>query len=249
MKWKELKFLIVLFLVLAFIFFYFASKEQMPYSQAKKEMNQLKSRYVETKQKDVKKDEVEEATTYEIDFAGLQTINQEIIAWIRIPGTSIDYPVLRSGDPEYYLYHNYQKEVDVVGSIFMDSRNSPEFVSAHTILYGHNMITTQMFSELPNYADISYLMKRRIIEVYQPGLYREYEIISAYETSVEAADYQVLFESQEEWDTWLKTSFKRKEDSEKVLTLSTCTNAGGVRERFVVHAKLIREECTENRGF
>ncbi|MCP1110267.1 class B sortase [Ohessyouella blattaphilus] len=247
MRWKELKFLVILFLVMAFVFFYFAAKEQEPYSEAKKHTDSLKSLYV-VEDKEEENPEVMSPPRW-IDFASLQAINPEIVAWIHIQGTTIDYPVLRSEDSEFYLYHDYQKEVSTIGSIFMDSGNQADFSSRHTILYGHNMTTTQMFSELANYEDEGYLLGRNIIELYLPHYYCKYEIISAYETSTDSEDFQIQFESGEEYIDWIKDRVLSDRAGEKVLTLSTCTNAGGVKERFVVHSRLIEEMGIGNRGF
>lgn len=77
--------------------------------------------------------------TVTVDFEALKKINREIIAWIRIPDTGIDYPVVQGADNEYYLKHTFKKTEHVAGSIFLDKDNSPDFSNRKSILYGHNM--------------------------------------------------------------------------------------------------------------
>ncbi|MFR2213338.1 MAG: sortase domain-bontaining protein [Ruminococcus sp.] len=72
-------------------------------------------------------------------------MNPEIIAWIRIPDTRIDYPVVQGTDNEYYLKHTFKKTEHVAGSIFLDKDNSPDFSNRKSILYGHNMKDGSMF--------------------------------------------------------------------------------------------------------
>lgn len=84
-------------------------------------------------------DEPEKETGKEIDFEGLRKINEDLVAWIQIPGIGVDYPVVQGEDNEYYLYHTFQKENNKAGSIFLDYRNHDDFTDRRVILYGHNM--------------------------------------------------------------------------------------------------------------
>ena len=86
--------------------------------------------------------------TVTVDFEALKKINPEIIAWIRIPDTKIDYPVVQGTDNEYYLKHTFKKTEHVAGSIFLDKDNSPDFSNRKTILYGHNMKDGSIFQGL-----------------------------------------------------------------------------------------------------
>ncbi len=96
-------------------------------------------------------DEPEKETGKEIDFEGLRKINEDLVAWIQIPGIGVDYPVVQGEDNEYYLYHTFQKENNKAGSIFLDYRNHDDFTDRRVILYGHNMKDGSMFSNLKQY--------------------------------------------------------------------------------------------------
>ena len=74
----------------------------------------------ETTEDDKEKEKPEETVT--VDFAALQEINPDVVAWIRIPGV-LEYPVVRGEDNSYYLNHTVQKTYNIAGSIFLDYRN------------------------------------------------------------------------------------------------------------------------------
>lgn len=94
--------------------------------------------------------------TVTVDFETLKKINPEIIAWIRIPDTRIDYPVVQGMDNEYYLKHTFKKTEHVAGSIFLDKDNNPDFSNRKSILYGHNMKDGSMFQGLHKYENEQY---------------------------------------------------------------------------------------------
>jgi sortase B len=72
-----------------------------------------------------------------IDILRLRELNSDIVGWIRIPDTDIDYPILQGSDNDYYLSRNYLGEFAVAGSIFLDYRN--DFGDDFLIIYGHSM--------------------------------------------------------------------------------------------------------------
>ena len=106
--------------------------------------------------------------TVTVDFEALKKINREIIAWIRIPDTGIDYPVVQGADNEYYLKHTFKKTEHVAGSIFLDKDNSPDFSNRKSILYGHNMKDGSMFQGLHKYENEQYLEIHNKVYLYLP---------------------------------------------------------------------------------
>lgn len=103
-----------------------------------------------------------------VDFDALKKLNPEIIAWIRIPNTKIDYPVVQGTDNEYYLKHTFKKTEHVAGSIFLDKDNSPDFSNRKSILYGHNMKDGSMFQGLHKYENGQYLETHNKVFLYLP---------------------------------------------------------------------------------
>lgn len=85
------------------------------------------------------------------DFDGLKQINQDIYAWIQIPDTQVNYPVLQSSTDNKYLDINIDGVSSVSGSIYSNACNSKEFDDYITVLYGHNMKSGEMFGSLHNF--------------------------------------------------------------------------------------------------
>lgn len=75
----------------------------------------------------------------EVDFSVLREINPDIVAWIYIEGTKINYPIVQGGDNSYYLKHLFSGEWNGSGCIFLDFRNDTSFADRHSIIYGHHM--------------------------------------------------------------------------------------------------------------
>lgn len=190
-----------------------------------------------------------------VDFEALQEMNPDIYAWITIPGTQIDYPVLQSStDNSYYLNHSAEKKESVSGAIFSENYNSKEFDDYITVLYGHNMKNGTMFRGLHQYTDRGFLQENREIIIYLPDAVLKYEIFAAYLTD----DRHILFYydqgktednrkafindilSHRTMESSLDTDAPVDTDS-KILTLSTCHKAGKDK-RYVVQAYLVEEQ-------
>lgn len=84
-----------------------------------------------------------------VDFAALWEQNEDVYAWITVPGTLVDYPVLQHpSDDEYYLHHTIDHVEGLPGSIYSETVNAKDFTDMNTILYGHNMKNDTMFGSL-----------------------------------------------------------------------------------------------------
>lgn len=181
-------------------------------------------------------------------IASLLTINKDIVGWIEVPGTSVDYPIVQSDDNDYYLTHDIQGEYTRYGSIFMNYNNTDDFSDNNTIMFGHNFYgSSVMFSTLNSIDTDTWLSDENNYIITIDTLYDtlEYEIFSYYVTDVttdylttnyinplDTLEFFVMLEDRSEYDFDVKLSY----DS-KIITLSTCANSG--TQRFVVHAVLI----------
>lgn len=107
-----------------------------------------------------------------IDYAAqltkLQKQYPDIVGWVQVPGTVIDYPILQSdeSDPEYYLYRNYEKEYSKYGSIFASSDSVPFAQCRSSLLYGHSMQDGRMFAALVQFSDLSVYQNSPTITLY-----------------------------------------------------------------------------------
>lgn len=190
-----------------------------------------------------------------VDFELLEEINPELYAWIRVPNTSIDYPVAQheGEDQTFYLHHDMYQDPQFAGCIYTEDTNSRDFTDPVTVLYGHNMKNGSMFQNLFKFAESSFFEENRYVYIYTPGKTRVYEIYSAYPyddrnimASFDFSDEKDLEKYLEEsrhprsMEAMVRDGIEVTEES-KVITLSTCI-ADQTEMRFLVQAVLIYEE-------
>ena len=186
------------------------------------------------------------APSITIDFDGLLAINEETTSWIWIPDSPITYPVMQGPDNQKYLTRSYKGTYDKNGSVFMDYRCQPDYSSSHTILFGHNMLTEDIFGTLERYKDLEYISSHPLIYILKPDEYLVYEIFSVHETDAAGETYRVNFDTPDRYQQYLEEMrglsihpLEPDPDAEdQILTLSTCTSNGNKNDRFVVQAVL-----------
>jgi len=179
-------------------------------------------------------------------FLPLLEKNDDIVGWLSITETLVDYPVLQSDDNEFYLTRDIEKNDNVNGSIFMDYRNTIETPERHTILYGHNMKNKTMFASLLNYESRWYFENHPIITFDTLYENRQWQIFSAYFTDTDDKYLQTDFKDAAAFGVFLGTIQNKSlhhsdvilSEKDSILTLSTCSTQSS-DGRFVVHAKLI----------
>lgn len=213
--------------------------------------DQLNQQYVSEQ---TLEDETPELVENPIDFESLQKINSDIYAWITVPNTVIDYPILQNEQDDYYLRRSIYKKYLLAGSIFSNDVNSKDFSDPVTLVYGHNMRDDTMFYMLHNFEDKEFFDNNEYFYIYTPGHKFTYRIVSAlkydnrrittvYDFSLESEiqdfHYSILnpkFELFNSRDIELTT------DS-KIVTLSTCF-ANQPEYRYLVNGVLISDEPT-----
>lgn len=186
-----------------------------------------------------------EKSSPEVDFTSLKEINPDIIGWIYISGTKVNYPILRhSKSDDYYLSHTPEKKLNKLGSIYMHHDSDSGFLDAHTILYGHNMRSGQMFGELSNYRDSKFAEAHSDIWICLPEETLHCTVYSAYVCGVEDLTYTIGYAlGGKRYGDFIRHTVEKScfdigkcpTDRERVITLSTCTDSGDVGKRFVVN--------------
>ena len=191
-----------------------------------------------------------------VDFADLQeNTNADIYAWIHIPDTQIDYPVLQHPtDNTYYLDYNLDGSRGYPGCIYTEDYNSKDFTDPNTVVYGHNMKNGTMFAGLHRYSDSEYLEEHPYVYIYTEDGLLVYEIFAAYESDDEHilyahdgfADEKVFGKYIEEIFGVRSMGSVLKEDAEvtpqsRILTLSTCIS-NRPDNRFLVQGVLLNGE-------
>ena len=159
----------------------------------------------------------EPETAAKVDFDALKKINPDIVAWIRIEGLGIDYPVVQGEDNEHYLNYTFRGEKNAAGSIFLDCRNQADFSDPKIILYGHNMKNGSMFGSLKKYQEDGVLSEAQVVTIYLPGGEEwKFEVKQCRTVESNDACYELEDATGEEPD-------------KKELILSTCSYRSDVR--------------------
>ena len=197
------------------------------------------------------------------EYVKLYKKNHDLIGWIKIPDTKLDYPVMQTAgkdqDPEFYLRRNFKKEYKISGTPFMDASSDIYLPTANWIVYGHNMNNGSMFADLTKYDDPSFFIAHRYIyfdTIYKKGVYR---VFAAAKTRIYEKDYNGFvyyrypaITDEAEYDEYVAnikamSAVKSKVTprfGEQLLTLSTCSYhlADNTNGRYIVVAKEIDAE-------
>ena len=186
------------------------------------------------------------------DLKQLSNENQDTIAYIKVNNTNIKYPIVQTNNNEYYLNHSFDKSYNSAGWVFMDYRNNKEMNNKNTILYAHGRIDKTMFGSLykTQYPAWYQNKSNHIIRISTPSVNMSYQIFSVYKIEEESYYIQTDFTSDDVYLEFLNTIKERSKydfnvvlnESDKIITLSTCAND---KERYVVHAKLIKKSARE----
>lgn len=183
---------------------------------------------------------------FNTDISSQLSVNSDTVAWIVVNGADISYPVVQTTDNSYYLSHDFYKNSYYNGWVFGDYRDNFESFGRNTIIYAHNSLDGQMFSNLNKLLKKSWFDKEenKYIQLSTLNANTVWEIFSVYTIEPEIYYLTTGF-TDETFETFVKTIANRTiinfdtnaNVNDKVLTLQTCTNSGN--KRIVVHAKLI----------
>ena len=194
--------------------------------------------------------------TSEIDFDYLWTINEDIIGWITIPGTNIDYPILQHpSDDSYYLTHNIDGSYGYPGCIYTESINSKDFSDPNTVLYGHNLKAKTMFTELHKFENRDFFDAHDEITVYLPDETLHYRIFAAHVYDDRHLLYSFDFSDEDIYSNFLQSIYDIRDmnaninreftvtSHDRIITLATCMpNKSDAEKRLLVHAVLLEDE-------
>ena len=144
-------------------------------------------------------------------YKNLYKTNKNLIGWLKIDDTNIDYPVMQTVNNEYYLDHNTKQEKDKNGTLFLDKDFSITKPSTNYIIYGHHMKSGKMFGDLDNYKDEDFYKKHKTIvfdTIYEEGTYEVmYVFLSKiyYEEEVVFKYYQFIdANSEQEFNSYME---------------------------------------------
>lgn len=182
---------------------------------------------------------------YKIDFAKLKQKNSDAIAWIKVNGTDIDFPVVKGTDNSYYLTHNFDKEKNKAGWIFADYRNKFDGTDKNIIIYGHNMKNGSMFASLKDVIKEEWYNNEnnKYIALITENENCKYQVFSVYQTETEEYYLQTNISNFKEFVEKIKGRSKKDfnvdiKETDSILTLSTC--ADNTKYRVVLHAVKVK---------
>ncbi len=189
-----------------------------------------------------------------IDFDDLQeNTNEDIYAWLYVPGTDVDYPVLQHPtDNSYYLNNNLDGTSGYPGCIYTELYNSKDFTDFNTVLYGHNMKNGTMFRTLHNFEDADTFDEYNYIYIYLPDDILVYQIFRAYKFN--NSHLMVVFNYDSEYgineyistiQTYKSLTSNSNDEllesltaEDRIITLSTCCS-GDSSSRYLVQGVLL----------
>ncbi|HCQ54977.1 MAG TPA: SrtB family sortase [Clostridiales bacterium] len=179
-----------------------------------------------------------------IDWDKLSNINTDIIGWIKINDTNIDYPILKDTDNLKYLKHSFGGKYNNNGSIF--TLNNNPFQDYETVLYGHNMKSGIMFSELGKYMNKEFFDKHSSFEIYTKNQNYKATVFSCYSIGINKEENNIKLLDFEEQVEYYKKASKYSVDNvseiKKIVKLSTCSYLNNhttpTDQRYYIVAKL-----------
>lgn len=182
--------------------------------------------------------------------------NKDMRAWLQIPGTNIDYPVMWTPeDEQYYLYRDFDGSSNQNGSLILDTDSCVDPLTTNLIIHGHNMKSGAMFGHLTDYQQESFYQEHRDIILYTEECQRNYEVIAVFRSQVfrksdDVFKFYQFFQAdtQEEFDDFynnikemsLYDTGVTAEFGDHFITLSTCVYHVETG-RFVVVAKEVEK--------
>ncbi len=189
----------------------------------------------------------------ESSFERLREKNPEVIGWITIPDTQIDYPFVQAENNSKYLRTDVNGEFALAGSIFLDYRNAADFSDVNSVIYGHHVQDEAMFGDLRLFEDEDFFQTHREADVYFDGQWHTLELFSfcevdAYEKTIyeirrlpeQQADYLKSLEQ-------ISLYFRKLEiqKGEHFVSLSTCITGKGMEGRYVLTGRLLNRSVME----
>lgn len=187
----------------------------------------------------------DEENKYDVNFNLLKSQNSDTVAWIKVNGTTIEYPIVKAKDNEYYLTHSFDKSSNSAGWIFADYKNKFDGTDKNIVVYGHNRKDKSMFGSLRNILSSQWQNSSENTEITFISENENciYKVFSVYQIQKEDYYIKTNFSGNKEFEKFLETIKNRSmkdfetpvSSADSILTLSTC--AANDNYRIVLHAK------------
>ena len=186
-----------------------------------------------------------------VDFNVLKRTNPDVVGWVKVNGTNINYPFVQANDNKYYLTHSFNKSYNAAGWVFLDYRNN-NTNNKNTIIYAHGRTDKTMFGTLRKVLNNGWLNNTDnfVIKISTETENSLWQVFSVYHIPTTSDYLQTDFDDDTEYQNFLDMIKNRSShnfntnvtSTDNILTLSTCYNNN---EKMVVHAKLIKKEVKQ----
>ena len=192
----------------------------------------------------------EDEAVFQVDFERLQSMNPDIVAWIRFDQPDkINYPIVKGEDNDKYLSTTVEGKRNSSGAIFMDANNSGDFSDRNTFIYGHNMKNGSMFGQLRKYKKAEFCKENPYFYIYTPdGKEIKYQVFSVCIVEDTSESYTKEYSDEYEFLKYIEQIRKialysvdvELTAESQIVSLSTCTNVTET-QRLLVHGVKISE--------
>ncbi|HBT95623.1 MAG TPA: SrtB family sortase, partial [Coriobacteriia bacterium] len=188
-----------------------------------------------------------------INWEALRRINSDVVGWIMIPGTRVNYPIVQTVENEYYLTHMFDKSVSDSGAIFLDYEANSKLQGKNNMMYGHNMLDGSMFAALSKYQDQAFFDSHRTILLFTPEKNYKLEVVSVLLCEAQDKIRQVNFADDTAYRNYVNlllgysviNTIDATAPPTGLYSLATCTGVDNSK-RFVVLAKDTGEVVTSS---
>jgi len=238
----------IIFLILCSAIFLFCVYRIIIIQREKKVNTNIKEEMIEISKIPTTKVDTENKQKNQINFYELKQINSDIVGWIKINGTQVDYPIVQGKDNSYYLNHSSNKNYNALGSIFMDYKSNENFKDFNTFIYGHNTKNGSMFGEIKKYMDVNFYKKHPFFFLYTPSQIYKVEVFSVYVDEATSNSYNQSFITEDDFNQYIqliinksvyKTNANLDYKKDKIITLYSCShNRNSKYDRYFIHGKL-----------
>ena len=171
----------------------------------------------------------------QIDWASLKAVNPDVVGWVQIPGTVVNYPVYQGKDNEQYLHTTAEGDYSIGGQIFLDYENAkPGLQDPQTMIYGHHLWNGTMFTEVDAMTDQTEFDKHPVVRYATEEATYELEPLFTYKSAATNAEARrISFASGDELHSYLQgllaQACSKSADADaavtsvsKAVTLATC---------------------------
>ena len=202
---------------------------------------QVYQRYKEDKQNHDTYQKIQSYTKKEINWKKLKKINPDVVGWIKVKGTKINYPVVKGKTNHTYLHTDFNKKYSYGGCIFLDSHDHKDLdKNQHTIIYGHHMRNGSMFADLVKFRKGNFAKKHQIL-LYTPKKIYHLQAFSVYAKNADST-MPITFTDDTEKKGYIMCLIrrngipnisKRADDKKSIFTITTCSYEGNDYRTYV----------------